>query len=326
MTPPTPVSSIPECTSTIKPDSNGWVPPGTCGYYGKMYYPSFTAAATFSSLAAAILLGHLVQAIRHPKSGLQKFAVFASTCILAGYIARTFGTRHQQNIHIAAFSDTMVLVVPILVTAFDCLLFVNTVKFYKRDRNIGDITSVAILRVFVISIPLLTIVQLIACAMIVTGNPPETQQLGIKTYIGTIGIQEALVLCLFGLVIKFWLTMTKANNTRRQNHTWPRWQVISFALYFSLGALFLRIGYRMIELSQVFEANKKLPHNEIFFYAFEATPVLASLSVWTVINTGYLTQLSDRKTDYDYREMHETASEEIIPLSTAQTQELTHHP
>lgn len=113
MTSPTPVSSIPECIKTIEPDSNGWVPPGTCGYYGKMYYPSFTQAAIFSALAGVMLLGHLVQAIRYPKSGLQRFAVFVSICLFAGYVARTVGTRHQQNIYIAAFSDTMVLVSPI---------------------------------------------------------------------------------------------------------------------------------------------------------------------------------------------------------------------
>lgn len=113
MSSPMPVSSIPECIKAIQPDSNGWVPPGTCGYYGKMYYPSFIAAAVFSIIAGAMLLGHLIQAIRYSNSRLQRFAVSVSTCLFTGYVARAVGTRHQQNIYIAAFSDTMVLVSPI---------------------------------------------------------------------------------------------------------------------------------------------------------------------------------------------------------------------
>lgn len=113
MSSPTPVSSVPHCTTTVKPDRNGWVPPGTCGYYGKMYYPSFSVAVGFSALAGAILLSHFTKAVRHPKSVHQRLAVLASTCLFVGYVARTIGTRYQQNIHIAAISDTMILVSPI---------------------------------------------------------------------------------------------------------------------------------------------------------------------------------------------------------------------
>lgn len=129
---PTPVSSIPQCTTTIKPDSNGWVPPGTCGYYGKMYYPSFTAAVIFSILAGIILLGHIIQAARHPKMGLQRLAVFASFCLFAGYVARTLGTRYQQNISITAFSDTMVLIIPICQTAW------NHTDWWTLTENISS--------------------------------------------------------------------------------------------------------------------------------------------------------------------------------------------
>jgi hypothetical protein len=109
---PTLTSTIPLCTTTRQPDSNGYVPPGTCGYHGKMYYPSFAIAVLFTVIAAAILTGHLVQTFRYPKDGPQKFLSFISACIFSGYVARTVGTRHQQNIPIAAFSDTMILICP----------------------------------------------------------------------------------------------------------------------------------------------------------------------------------------------------------------------
>ena len=113
MSSPTRVSNTPKCTTTIKPDSNGWVPPGTCGYHGKMYYPSFGTAIIFSALAATMLFGHLVQAARFPRSGLHRLAVFSCTCLLTGYVARAIGSHRQQNIYLAAISDTTILVSPI---------------------------------------------------------------------------------------------------------------------------------------------------------------------------------------------------------------------
>jgi hypothetical protein len=59
------------------------------------------------------LLGHLTRLIWHPKDGLQRYAVFISTCLVLGFIARTIGTKDQQNIYLAAVSDTVVLVSPI---------------------------------------------------------------------------------------------------------------------------------------------------------------------------------------------------------------------
>lgn len=112
MSEPTQTSNIPACI-TREPDHNGYVPPGTCGYHGKLYYPSFMLALIFTAIASTILLGHLTQLIRHPRDGLQQYAVFISTCLVLGFVARTIGTKDQQNIYLAAVSDTVVLVSPI---------------------------------------------------------------------------------------------------------------------------------------------------------------------------------------------------------------------
>jgi len=193
-------------------------------------------------------------------------------------------------------------------------MFERMVQIHKHDKKLGSVTA----STFWISIPLLilTVIQLTNCVMIMTGNPPRVQQLGIKTYIGTISIQEVFLLCLFGMVVRFYSTMS--TNTQRLDNTWHQWHFISIGLFLSLGAISLRIFYRIIELSQVFQANAKLAHNEVFFYSFEAVPVFVALSVWTVVNMGDLTE--SVRTDDDYQQIHEPGSQEHIPLSTPQNQ------
>lgn len=57
---------LPTCTQTIKPDQNGYLPPGTCGALWD-YYPSFSAALVFTLLFGLLTLAHLYQAIAYKK-------------------------------------------------------------------------------------------------------------------------------------------------------------------------------------------------------------------------------------------------------------------
>jgi hypothetical protein len=117
-------------TTTVAPDANGWVPPGTCGYISRPYYPSFVAALIFCAAAVLVLLGYLLLIFRSasrrhrrrrqenqlsPRNSLRLpwFGALIATCLLAAYILRAFGTRHQQVPEFVAISDTLVLICPI---------------------------------------------------------------------------------------------------------------------------------------------------------------------------------------------------------------------
>jgi hypothetical protein len=122
--------------TTVRPDSNGWVPPGTCGYISRPYYPSFTAALVFSAAAAAVLavyvftIGRIIRLRRRQPDPSWKncfvlpgFAVFISTCLLVAYVLRAWGTRYMQVPEFVAFSDTLVLVCPICQSFYSYLYF-----------------------------------------------------------------------------------------------------------------------------------------------------------------------------------------------------------
>jgi hypothetical protein len=195
------------------------------------------------------------------------------------------------------------------------------VQLYKPQSRVRVVISDGMSRAVIISILLLTIVQLTTCALIVTGNPPGTQKSGIEIYMGTIGIQGVLVLGLLGLVAAFRSAMARAGSLQRSIYKWAQWQVLSVALYLSLGAILIRIAYRLVELSQVFRPNTLLPHKEIFFYGFETLPILISLSVWTIVPTENLTQPSCKEIEDDFQETLEAGREETVPLTRAEVQE-----
>lgn len=215
----------------------------------------------------------------------------------------------------------LILTISIVITLFNYLLFINMVWFYKPPSRVRVVTSNVMSQAVIISSLLLTIVQLITCAMIVTGNPPEVQKSGIKIYKESIGIQVVFVLCLLGLIVTFHTAMVKVNNPQRLECKSPQWRKIAVALYISLSAILIRIAYRLIELSRVFRPNSFLPHKEMFFYGFETLPVLIALSVWTIVPTGYLTQPSCKEFEDDLQEILETGREETVPLTEADAQE-----
>lgn len=118
--------------TTVTPDANGWVPPGTCGYLSRPYYPSFLAALLFSAAAAAVLAGFVLVGVRAGRSHQERLreksapswkdyilpwcGVLLAACLLAAYVLRALGTRHMQVAEFVAVSDTLVLMCPLCVS------------------------------------------------------------------------------------------------------------------------------------------------------------------------------------------------------------------
>lgn len=60
---------IPECSPTIMPDSNGYVPPGNCNAQYN-YYPSFAAALVAALFFGAVTSVHIAEGIKYKKVSL----------------------------------------------------------------------------------------------------------------------------------------------------------------------------------------------------------------------------------------------------------------
>lgn len=81
---------LPACSQTITPDSNGYVPPGTCGALWN-YYPSFGAAIVFTILFAVLVMVHVWQAVVYRK--VREYSPrFCQSCPLLPLMSRRFST------------------------------------------------------------------------------------------------------------------------------------------------------------------------------------------------------------------------------------------
>ncbi|KAH7078112.1 hypothetical protein BKA63DRAFT_279754 [Paraphoma chrysanthemicola] len=328
--------------STVKPDANGWVPPGTCGYISRPYYPSFIAALVFSTAAAAVLAGYMYMILRVARRRprlldqstplwkhrllLPTFGALISTCLLIAYVLRALGTRHQQVLEFVAFSDTLVLMCPILTFALDCILLLRMMTANLLDEKLVGVKVHGISRCLFIVVPLLAAEQFIASILIAPKHRPSpsrrstsTALLGLKLYIIGIGIQGVIVVgtILLALVLNRRnrdrepeVYEVKSRESSDECRLLPTWHSASFALLFSLAAIATRITYRVVELSGIFTGYLPvLIHKEVFFYTFECLPVLAAVGVWTCVDGDFLGDWSSISAAVGSHGYHEISGE-----------------
>ncbi|EXJ85588.1 hypothetical protein A1O1_05953 [Capronia coronata CBS 617.96] len=281
------------CTQTIKPDKNGYVPPGTCGSLYE-YYPSFGAAIVFSVLFGILFIAHLAQAIAHKKSFCW-VVVMASFWEFASYGFRTAGTRNQQSTTLATLSQILVLLAPIWVNAFAYMVFARIVHFFAPTRKVWKISPSIMAFVFVTLDITSFIIQLIGGGMAGPGATPEAQQKGVHIYMGGIGLQEFFIVCFMVLVIKFHLEQTKAQRSGLVTEAKVRWRWILYALYICLLAITARIIFRLVEFSRGFGEDNPLPHKEGYFYALEAVPMFFAILIWNALHPGRYMQGPESK-------------------------------
>ena len=281
------------CTQSIKPDKNGYVPPGSCGALWN-YYPSFGAAILFSVLFGGVMIAHLAQGILY-KAGYCWVVLMAAIWEFGSYASRVAGSRMQQNVTIATISQILVLLAPIWVNAFDYMVFARMVHYYAPSRKVWKI-SPSILAFMFVSLDIVSfIIQLIGGGMASPSNSPEAQKKGLNIYMGGIGMQEGFIVLFLGLIIFFHRDMLHADKTGVLAGDKARWRPMLYTLYGSLIAITVRIIFRLAEFSGGFKLSNPLPHHESYFYVFEAIPMLSAILLWNVIHPGRFLVGPDRK-------------------------------
>jgi hypothetical protein len=202
----------------------------------------------------------------------------------------------------------------VVITAANGVAVGNLIQIHDPGRQLAVLKSSVVSRIVILCISILLSVQLGACAAIITGNPSRVQVAGIWTYIGTLGFQTALVLCLLGYITYFYTSMQSFRKSQSLTEPDGKLALFLFALCLSLGGILVRIIYRLIELPQVFQPNTMLPHKEIFFYCFEGAPIFIALAVWIVVPLGSVCEMGSTKWQYRYQEVCDEGNEEEISL------------
>ncbi|KAJ6579164.1 RTA1 domain-containing protein [Mycena vulgaris] len=273
---------LPTCVMTEIPDKNGYVPPGTChALYN--FYPSFAAAVLFSVLFGAVTVLHIVQAVKH-KTTFCWVLIMACLWEFSSFVTRAISTKFQQSAGLALVTQILVLMAPLWVNAFDYMVLGRMIHFFLPSRSIlgisGALLGVAFVTLDVVSF----VVQLIGGSLAGPTAPESEVFKGIHLYMGGVGIQQFFIFIFLGLAVHLHrqLRALERSGTGKTN-----WKPLLITLYASLGLISIRIFFRLIEFSAgQKESENSIPFHEVYFYVFEAVPMLLALAAMNVVHPG----------------------------------------
>ncbi|KAI1408706.1 RTA1 like protein-domain-containing protein [Hypoxylon sp. FL1857] len=278
--------AIPTCVQTIKPDANGYLPPGTCNALWD-YYPSFSAALAFTVIFGLLTLAHIYQGIAHKKRFCWVIAM-ASFWETMAYLFRTVSTRYQQNTTIYLVFQIFILLSPLWVNAFDYMVLARMIYFFVPSHKVFNIPAPTLAAGFVTFDFVAFIIQLAGGSMASPTAPAEEQLRAIHIYMGGIGLQQFFVVVFVAFAVKFQLDMSNVDGLREPSTNWKSgWRPLLYTLYGSLACITVRIIFRLVEFSSgSTDVSNPLLSNETYFYVLEAMPMLLAILAFNIIHPG----------------------------------------
>ena len=112
------------------------------------YCPSFPAALTFTAIFALLLLAHVMQAFQYRKPFAWVICM-AAAWETAGFALRSLNVIHQTSLGLSMPSTILILLSPLLINAFDYMVFGRMLYFYTPEKKIAGIRAQRLAAVFV---------------------------------------------------------------------------------------------------------------------------------------------------------------------------------
>ncbi|KAH6664441.1 RTA1 domain-containing protein, partial [Halenospora varia] len=274
---------IPTCSQTIVPDSNGYVPPGTCGALYD-FYPSFAAAVVFSLLFGALTMGHIWLAAKW-KAGYLWVLIMGVLWSTLGFTTRAISTKHQQSSGLALTSTIFTLLAPLWFNAHAYITFSHLLHTFHPSRRILNL-SPRVLSTLFVSLDIGTfVIQIVGGSSASPASPPEDQKKGVDIYMGGIGIQQFFIVIFVLLAIKFQLEMSHFVKIGKVEN-WNKGKRLLWAIYACVGFITIRILFRLIQFNAGTSSANALVGQEAYFYVLEAVPMLFAGLTFIFIHPG----------------------------------------
>ncbi|KAJ6625674.1 RTA1 like protein-domain-containing protein, partial [Mycena sp. CBHHK59/15] len=262
---------LPTCITTEIPDKNGYVPPGTCHALHPL------------SILFVVTVLHISQAVKY-KMTFCWVLVMACCWELFSFVTRAISTKYQQDAGLALVTQILVLMAPLWVNVFDYMVLGRMIHFFLPSYSILRISGLLLGLTFVMLDVVSLIIQLIGGSL--TGPTALESEVfkGIHLYMGGIGLQQFFIFVFLGLVVRLHrqLLALECNGTGKKN-----WRPLLLTLNASLGLITIRIFFCLIEFLAGKEPDKNpLPFHRMYFYVFEAVPMLFALASINIRASG----------------------------------------
>lgn len=248
------------------------------------YCPSYGAAIFFTIIFILVMLAHIVQAIIFRKSFCWVIAM-AALWEAIGWGFRAASAQHEDktvklDTNLNVISTVFILVAPIWLNAFAYMTFGRMVNFFLPERKVWKISARWLTLIFVMLDILSFIIQIIG-ALLLTGSNGSQDSInaGVDTYMSGVGVQEAFILCFFGLSLMFW----------REAKRWPVYRekspmTLLYVLWAALVLISVRIIYRIVEYSS--GRDSYATTHEWTIYVFDATPMFIAILLFNFYHPG----------------------------------------
>lgn len=180
-------------------------------------------------------------------------------------------------------------------------------------------------RMYRLAVPFIFLIQLVAAVLIIPKHVPSstssaapTAMIGIKWYM--FGLVLHLILHLFAVALASFTykRLPEQGSSLRSNRVidsgceaWKTRRRVLYAVLFSLGAVTIRVVYRLVELGGLLNGYlTSLASNELYFYALECAPVVVGAGTWAVVAEGPSLLGGKKEGDYVYEEVSGEAGDE----------------
>ncbi|KAH6881032.1 RTA1 like protein-domain-containing protein [Thelonectria olida] len=270
------------CTTAV-PGAYGYVPfdPNTCNsnYH---FYPSFTGNLAFATVFGLSTIAHLIEAIVFKKK-------FCWVVIMGGawetgaFIARTLGSRDQQEEQFAFWGQLLFILAPLWVNAFVYMTVARMVHFGLADKQIWNIKATKLTVLFVWIDVVCFLIQAGGGGMLSNKDEPNIARIGTKVYTAGVAIQMTFVIIFGAMTAWFYRRihqMSRCNNGRMKGLT-----LVMLAV---LLLIVIRTVYRLIEFGPGLNADNPLITKEIYPFALDALPMILALTMLNVMHPGFV--------------------------------------
>ncbi|RYC80085.1 hypothetical protein BFJ63_vAg17029 [Fusarium oxysporum f. sp. narcissi] len=276
------------CTTAV-PGMHGYVPfdPNTCNsnYH---FYPSFTGNLAFATVFGLSTVAHLIEAIAFRKK-------FCWVVIMGGawetgaFIARTLGSRDQQEKQFAFWGQLLFILAPLWVNAFVYMTVARMVHLGLADKQIWNIKATKLTVLFVWIDVVCFLVQAGGGGMLSNKDEPNIARIGTKNTSGASLQQWPNEGFNIGDVGGITSHRGRFEDSETLNKLMARQVTANFRV------LQVRTVYRLIEFGPGLNADNPLLTKEIYPFALDALPMSLALTMLNAMHPGFVLRGTDRE-------------------------------
>ena len=270
-----------------------------------LYCPTYSAAIAFTVLYGLATLAHIFQAICYRKP-FAVVLIMGAVWETLGYVFRTLSILHQDATGYYVIQQFLIILSPLWINAFVYMLLARMIHFYLPPKHdvVFRLRARRIALIFVLFDIAAFLVQMVGGTIINPEFDPDINDIGVKVYMGGVGMQLIFISLFIGIAIQFQRMVSKPTlhyvlaNSIGDNgpdryeeqyrhfrpHKKPAALRLLYTVYFVLFLIIFRNIYRLVEFSSGAESH--ITSKEFYTFVFDSVPMLLAILAFNVYNPG----------------------------------------